>query len=325
MRPVAFAALMMVAAIGGPVAAQSSAPQSSTAQAPAALAPEETLLDELVVNAKLPGPAWWRVSDGDTTIYVLGTPSALPKGLAWDKSVLDRRLTGAFALITPPSASAGLRDTPAMIGLVRNMRSKTPLLEALPPEQAARLTAALKRMGKSPDAYENWKPLAAGMLLAQDFRKSAKLDSGEPDGTIRSMARKKKVRIVPAATYKAMPAAKAIVRDHTAAVGLACFDVVLDEVETGTGRLRAAGQAWAAGEVRTSMSGVRGYERCAAQLPGATELNRKALDDQTEALARAMKTPGHAVAIMGVRSLVSEGGVLDRLRARGFTVKTPGE
>lgn len=316
MRRATIAALLIAALLAGPVAAQAPGPLPD---------PEGTLVEELVVNAKLPGPAWWRVSDGDTTIYVLGTPSALPKGQAWDKSIVEKRLTGAFALITPPAAKAGLADTPAALSLMTKMRSKTPLADALPPALAARMTAALTRLGKPADAYANWKPLAAGMLLARDFRKSAKLDFDQPDATILRIARKKKVRITPAATYKALPAARAIVRDHTPAAGVACLEVALDEVEAGSGRLRSAGQAWAAGEVRTSMSGVRGYERCAALLPGAAELNRRALADQTEAIARAMKTPGHAVAIMGVRSLVAEDGVLDRLRARGFTVKTPGD
>lgn len=316
MRRTAFAALVMTATIAAPVAARSPAPLAD---------PEETLLEELVVNAKLPGPAWWRVSDGDTTIYILGTPSALPRGQAWDRSIVERRLTGAFALITPPQAQAGLRDAPAAIGLMNRMRSKTPLAQTLPPALNARFTAMLTKLGKKPDAYAGWKPLAAGMLLARDFRKAARLDFDQPDRAIRQMAKKKKVRITPAATYKAMPAARAIVREHTEAAGLACLEVALDEVEAGAGRLRAAGQAWADGEVRTSMSGVRGYERCAAQLPGAAELNRKALSDQTEAIARALKTPGHAVAIMGVRPLVSEDGVLQRLRARGYTVKTPGD
>ena len=316
MRRTAFAALVMTATIAAPVAAQSPAPLAD---------PEETLLEELVVNAKLPGPAWWRVSDGDTTIYILGTPSALPRGQAWDRSIVERRLTGAFALITPPQAQAGLRDAPAAIGLMNRMRSKTPLAQTLPPALNARFTAMLTKLGKKPDAYAGWKPLAAGMLLARDFRKAARLDFDQPDRAIRQMAKRKKVRITPAATYKAMPAAKAIVREHTEAAGLACLEVALDEVEAGSGRLRAAGKAWADGEVRTSMSGVRGYERCAAQLPGAAELNRKALSDQTEAIARALKTPGHAVAIMGVRPLVSEDGVLQRLRARGYTVKTPGD
>jgi len=316
MRRATIAALMIATLVAGPVAAQAPGPLPD---------PEGTLVEELVVNAKLPGPAWWRVSDGDTTIYVLGTPSALPRGQAWDKSIVEKRLTGAFALITPPAAKAGLADTPAALSLLSKMRSKTPLSSALPPALAARMTTALARLGKPADAYASWKPLAAGMLLARDFRKSARLDFDQPDATILRIARRKKVRITPAATYKAMPAAKAIVRDHTPAAGIACLEVALDEVEAGPGRLRAAGQAWAAGEVRTSMSGVRGYERCAAQLPGAAELNRRALADQTEAIARAMKTPGHAVAIMGVRSLVAEDGVLDRLRARGFTVRTPGD
>lgn len=316
MRRTAYAALVMTAVLAGPAAAQAPAPLAD---------PEGTLVEELVVNARLPGPAWWRVSDGDTTIYILGTPSALPKGQAWDRSIVERRLTGAFALITPPMAQAGLRDAPALIGMMNRMRSKTPLAQALPPALTARFTATLAKLGKKPDAYAGWKPLAAGMLLARDFRKSAKLDFDQPDQAIRRMAKKKKVRITPAATYKATPAARAIVRDHTEAAGLACLEVALDEVEAGAGRLRAAGKAWAEGEVRTSMSGVRGYERCAAQLPGAADLNRQALADQTEAIARALKTPGHAVAIMGVRPLVAEDGVLARLRARGFTVKTPGD
>lgn len=316
MRPGVIAALLLLAAASGPAVAQ-----------PAALPvdPEETLVEELVVNARLPGPAWWRVSDADTTIYILGTPSALPRGQGWDRSIVERRLTGAFALLTPPEAKAGLTDTPAFIGMMNRMRSKTPLAEALSPALNTRFTAALKTMGKSASAYAGWKPLAAGMLMARDFRKSARLDFDQPDAAIRAIARKKRVKVVPAGSFKAAAAAKVIVRDHTAEAGVACLAVALEEVEAGAGRLRAAGQAWAAGEVRTSMSGVRGYERCAAQLPGAAELNRKALSDQTEAIARALKTPGHAVAIMGVRPLVSEEGVLQRLRARGYTVKTPGD
>lgn len=316
MRPGVIAALLLIAAASGP----------AVAQAPALPAdPEETVVEELVVNAKLPGPAWWRVSDADTTVYILGTPSALPRGQGWDRTIVERRLTGAFALITPPEAKAGLRDTPALLGMMSRMRSKTPLSQALPPGLNTRFAAALKTMGKSANAYAGWKPLAAGMLMARDFRKSARLDFDQPDAAILRMARRKKVRIVPAGSYKAAKAARTIVRDHTPEAGLACLEVALDEVEAGGGRLRAAGQAWAAGEVRTSMSGVRGYERCAAQLPGAPALNAKALSDQTEAIARALKTPGHAVAIMGVRPLVSEDGVLQRLRARGYTVKTPGD
>src|SRR5687768_3230161 len=61
--------------------------------------PDAVLLEELVVTARLPGPAWWRVSDADSTVYVLGVPSVATKQLAWDRSVLERRLKGANQLI----------------------------------------------------------------------------------------------------------------------------------------------------------------------------------------------------------------------------------
>jgi hypothetical protein len=41
--------------------------------------PEANLVEELVVNARLPGPAWWKVSDADTTVYVLGVPADGPQ------------------------------------------------------------------------------------------------------------------------------------------------------------------------------------------------------------------------------------------------------
>ena len=43
------------------------------------------------------------------------------------------------------------------------------------------------------------------------------------------------------------------------------------------------------------------------------------------ALTEALKTPGHAVAFYPMRGLVAEDGVLDKLRARGITVRTPGD
>ena len=43
------------------------------------------------------------------------------------------------------------------------------------------------------------------------------------------------------------------------------------------------------------------------------------------AIAGALKTPGHAIVLVPLRPLLAQGGVLDRLRSQGLTVKTPGE
>ena len=36
------------------------------------------LVEALVVKARMPGPAWWKVPDADTTVWILGSPGLLP-------------------------------------------------------------------------------------------------------------------------------------------------------------------------------------------------------------------------------------------------------
>lgn len=286
--------------------------------------PEANLVEELVVNARLPGPAWWRISDSDTTIYMLGTLASLPKGAAWDKSVLERRLDGAFALILPPVGRAGVTDIPAMLRLRGKLKSDQPL-DAAAPDLAPRLAKVRTQLGKKPDAYREWSPLGAGIMIAMDYQKTTRLDPGEPERAVGKLARKHRVKARPAGTYKAMPVVKAAVRDHSAEAGRLCLEGVLSEAEAGSAAARSAAQAWARGDVREAIAGPRNFQRCIRSLPGMVELEKRAMDDEIAALTEAMKTPGHAVALFSIRGLVAQNGLLDRMRAKGFTVRTPGD
>ena len=89
-------------------------PLAASSQAPSGLPqdPDAVLVEELVVTAREIGPAWWRVSDADSTVYVMGVPSVIPKGSGWDPSVLERRLEGANLVILPFNR-AGRRGQPA--------------------------------------------------------------------------------------------------------------------------------------------------------------------------------------------------------------------
>lgn len=286
--------------------------------------PEAVVVEALVVNAKLPGPAWWRISDGDTTIYMLGTLASLPKGMAWDTSVLSRRLNGAFALILPPEGRAGVTDIPALLSLRGKLKSDRPL-DQMAPELAPRLARVRTQLGKKPGSYNEWSPLGAGIMIATDYQKTTKLESSEPERTVDRLARKHRVKTRLAGTYKAMPVVKAVVRQHSAEVGLTCLEGVLSEAEAGSSAVREAAEAWAKGDVRGAIAGPRNFQRCIRGLPGMPELERRAMDDEVAALTEAMKTPGHAVAVFSIRGLVAQNGLLDRMRAKGFTVKTPGD
>ena len=294
---------------------------SLTAAAPPPPAdPEASVADEFVVRGRLPGPAWWKVSHGDSKVFILGMPGALPEAMAWDTSVLERRLKGASGLIGRPRVSAGLGD---LLGLMK-LRTGRPMEESLSPALRGRLAATEARVGRDPGRYSHWTPVVAGLKLVGDYRKSERLDSMEPGATIERLARRQGVRIEPAGSYKAGVLLKAITPD-LAAVGEVCVADALDEIDAGAERVRVAANGWARGDPRAALSGARGYEKCVNAVPEGADLARRAMTDTAAAIERALARPGHAIAIVNLRTLLASDGVLQQLRARGYTVTTPEE
>src|SRR5215204_5100445 len=92
------------AALAAALIALSSAP--AKAQFGPAIDEKSTVVAELVVRA-YGGPPWWKVSDKDTTIYVLASPGQLPAGLTFDQRLLDKRIKGANEVILPPRMAVG--------------------------------------------------------------------------------------------------------------------------------------------------------------------------------------------------------------------------
>lgn len=289
--------------------------------------PEAAILPELIVNAKLPGPAWWRVSDGDTTIYVLGVPDALPKGLAWDQTALRRRLKGANALITGPEIRAGANPL-ALPGLIvsirRTVRAEDGFSEAVPDALERRFEAAAAKARFKTAAAEDLRPWFAGMRLAESHRKTSGLDFAQPETAIRKAAKSAKVKARPA--YVVKTKVKSLIgelRGVSPEAELECLDGAVAEVEAGPEAFRAAARAWADGKVAAALTEPRGVARCIVIVPTGGRLRREHLAKQADALAEALQQPGHAVAVLSLRSLVAKDGILDRLRDRGFSIRTP--
>lgn len=286
--------------------------------------PDAVLVDELVVTARDPGPAWWRVSDGDSTVYVLGVPSVAPKQLAWDRSTLERRLKGANELIvTVDPVKVKLAGAPgALIGYMR-LKSGKPFEETLSEPMKSRFAQVREELGKPAKRYGTGNALAASLMLIEDYRDHARLTATDPSKPIRALARSQKIK-VEEKTYDAGSLLSAVSRtSRSAAMG--CLQEALDEAQAGPGAVKQAAAAWAQGDVRGALAGERTYERCVAAAPGALKLDSRFKADQAQAIAEALKKPGHSVAVVQLRPLLSQGGVLDRLRAQGLEIKTPGD
>lgn len=286
--------------------------------------PDAVLLQELVVVARDRGPAWWSVSNGASTVYVLGAPSLAPKRTAWDTATLDRRLKGASQVILPfQDVKVRVAGSIGAAWNLMRLRAARPFEDSLDAATRARFVAAREKIGQPASRYKTNNALAAGLLLAGDYRDHAGLTNADTAKVVKVYAKMAKVPVVQR-SYDLGSLMGAVIRTPRPAAR-ACLEAVLDQVEAGSGVTVAAARAWAAGDTPGALENERTYERCINMVPGAQAFDARTKGDQVAAIEKALQTPGHAIAVVQLRPLLAQGGVLDQLRAKGYQVKTPGE
>lgn len=287
--------------------------------------PDANIVEELVIQAKEPGPAWWKVSDDDTTVYILGIiDDRVPAGVTWDRRFLDRRLKGANSLIvgTRISMKAKISDVPALLRVRKQLKSKTPPEASLPEPLRLRFVAARERIGQPAGRYVGWGPMLAGQMLLEDARK--RQGATPVVDTILKAARREKVKLVDPARYDAMPFLRTAMASLTPQLQEQCLALALNDAEASPARVRAAAQGWARGDVAAALTEPRSFEKCLLLLGGGADLWRRVVRDNAAAIATALDKPGHAVAIVSLRPLLAEGGVIQTLEARGLEVEGGG-
>jgi uncharacterized protein YbaP (TraB family) len=285
--------------------------------------PDSVIVEELVVVARDRGPAWWSVSNGASTVYVLGAPTLAPKRLPWDTTTLERRLQGASLVILPYRLKMHVaRSIPTAWNFMR-LRSASPFEEGADPAVRARFAAAREKISQPASRYKTKNPLAAGLSLASDYRAHWGLTSNDTAKVAKVYAERAKAPIFQP-EYDTAPILGAVLHAPSEA-GHACLDAVLEQVEAGPAATLASAKAWAEGDTPEALANDRTYERCFYLAPGARAFEARTKGDTVAAIEQALQKPGHAVAVVWLPPLLSRGGVLDQLRAKGYQVKTPGQ
>jgi TraB/PrgY/gumN family len=64
------------------------------------------MLDEQLVTGERPGPAMWRVSNGDHDLWILATLSPLPKHMTWRSHAVENRIAQSQVVLAPPEILA---------------------------------------------------------------------------------------------------------------------------------------------------------------------------------------------------------------------------
>ena len=112
------------------------------------------------------GPALWKVSDEDTTIYLFGTVHALDPSVVWYDAEIDGALKSSDTVVTEilmdPSSEAAMQQM-AMQRAV--FTDGTTLRSLLNEEQTAAYEAALGKLGVPAPAFDAFEPWMAGLTL----------------------------------------------------------------------------------------------------------------------------------------------------------------
>lgn len=102
----------------------------------------------------------WRISDGDTTIWLMGSIHLLPPRIDWRTDAIDRAM-GADELVleTDPTATGDFDAIGKAPGL-------PPLAKRIGADRQDALARAIERTGQPGDAFDGYKDWAAAVMLA---------------------------------------------------------------------------------------------------------------------------------------------------------------
>jgi hypothetical protein len=318
--PVMAAALASGLALWGAAGAQTAAVPVSPA--PADPIPE---LSELVVVAHPQGPALWRVRRGDSTLIILGAVSPLPQQLRWNERPVIAALDGARLLLTPPKPDLGPMQVLGLITTnVWKVRQGQALEPSLPAPLRARFVAARTHAWQPPSRYAHWKPAVAGFLLLSDYRRSWGFSEAKPGSTVENLAKDMHIPQKQIASYRIGLLMKVAARLDDAQ-NLACLADTLDQMEFEGAHPQDLDDDWARGDIRAVAARYRAapLQRCLLRAPGAQALIDAELAKAGDRLWDELGKPGKTVAVIDLAWLMPQGGLLDRLKARGAQIDAP--
>lgn len=301
----------------------------------------ERVLETAVV--RVPGPGMWKVRKGDNTLWVLGTVSPLPAGMAWNSSKARAVLKQADAVLAAPSVVVGadigffgkLALLPSLVGVRANPGDKE-LRDILPPALHARWLGLKQRYIGRDNSVEEWRPIFAGMKLYEEaIRDNGLSGRNVVHAELEDTMRVRKLKPVSASAHIKIKNPKAVVKEFKTAqfADLECFEKTLDRVEHDLPVLAARANAWAVGDVQ-ALGTLRNPDLgnvCERAMLGGqfaakhgmdtleAQANRKWIAEAESSLARHRVT----FAVLPMNDVLSSDGLVAALAAKGYVVEPP--
>lgn len=304
------AAVLVTAALPVATQAQKSAASDSAPESQWATGPE------IVVTAE---PAMWKLTKGDSVVWVMGTLSLWPADFQWKQVRFLRVLKGSRQLLVPASKYQRMRSDPSLPGQT--------LKDVLTPETYQRFTTAVEAEGLSTEAYSGLRPAWAGYRFTSDFLTRHKISTTYYPPAVRQLAADNHVPIVEVADTGLKSLDEHFSRMDPADAE-ACLNDYLDNIRYYQFDMPSVADAWAHSDLKTVLQYYRdpSYITCLLKTRSATaSYDEQAVDRMTRAIREALNKPGKVVAVVIVTDLLRKHGVLDRLKAEGVEITVPAQ
>lgn len=302
-------------------------------------------LEAMVVSGVQPGPGLWKISRGEHTLWILGTSAPLPRRMDWRSTEVEQAIAQSQELLTAPTAmlSTGrgmfrnLFLVPSLLKARKDPDGKT-LQEVLSPEVYARWSVLKARYIGRDKGVESWRPVFAAAELYEAAMKRSSLSM---DNVVRAqvmkLAKRAKVPTKESSVTFKLEDPKAAIKEfqRTGLQDMRCFTRTLDVIETDIEAMRERANAWAVGDVEALQRNPQRdqYSACMAAVSesgiarkfGADKLRQQSLDLWMTNAEAALQKNTSTFGLLPVGLLLEPGNLMDRLKAKGYTVQAPGE
>ncbi|MEO7936295.1 MAG: TraB/GumN family protein [Dokdonella sp.] len=300
-------------------------------------------LETIVVSGEQPGPGLWKVSKDDHVLWILGTLSPLPEKMTWVSKDIEATIADSQQVIFGPSANfsvkggmlRGLFLLPSLMS-ARNNPDKQKLADVVPADLYARWLLLKQKDIGDDSGIEKRRPIFAAQELYADAIEQSGLSLDDVVGkAIRKVAKRAQVELVEPRIELRIESPGSAVKEFrkTSLDDLDCFSKTMSRLETDIEAMKLRANAWAQGDIDAlqSMPYTDQMQACADAVLKASVVEEAGFGDLRERFAtiwldaadKALLANRSTFAVLPLRHLLSDSGLLTKLRARGYVVEVP--
>ena len=289
------------------------------------------VLDEIVVSVERSGPEMWHIRRGDAQLWILGSLAPLPKGITWRSRQAEQVMQSTHVvLLTKPleisfAHAVWIFLTHHDLLVVKGGRK---LKDVLPPDLYQRFAAQRAKYTSETGKWERFRPIIAAAFLEETALHRSGLSSRIDLGAaVRSLADKHNVpmeEVKIAGVRDILDTLKSV----PAATENKCLAAALSTTESGLPRLVLRASAWTRGDIDAMQQLPDSAEDvgCHAALvsdTGSADLLSQIEQAWLKAINERVVGRQVVMAVVNIDLLLEHGGLLDNLRAQGYSVEAP--